>query len=170
MVHIQQRHSLDILFIEIIKVVFWFNPVIWFYKISLQEVHEFLADEAAPNRDHYARFLVSYSLAVPVTLLTNHFFNSSTLKSRIKMIYKNRNSRWSLGKYLMIVPVLLFAVLMTAAREKLTVPEEVKTTAAVNSYSETELNENIASADRINHDDLKNLILEKLKLISKVIF
>lgn len=156
MVHIQQRHSLDILLIEIIKVVFWFNPVIWFYKISLQEVHEFLADEAAPNRDHYARFLVSYSLAVPVTLLTNHFFNSSTLKSRIKMIYKNRNSRWSLGKYLMIVPVLLFAVLMTAAREKLTLPEEVKASVATSSYSETESTENIAQAIELIQTTVKN--------------
>lgn len=137
LVHIQQRHSLDILLVEIIKVAFWFNPIIWFYKISLQEVHEFLADEAAPNRDHYARFLVSYSLAVPVTLLTNHFFNSSTLKSRIKMIYKNRNSRWALGKYLMIFPVLLLAVLLTAAREKLILP--VKSKSLVHSDSETEI-------------------------------
>ncbi|WP_159468963.1 energy transducer TonB [Dyadobacter sp. 3J3] len=156
MVHIQQRHSLDILLIEIIKVVFWFNPVIWFYKVSLQEVHEFLADEAAPNRDHYARFLVSYSLAVPVTLLTNHFFNSSTLKSRIKMIYKNRNSRWSLGKYLMIVPVLLFAVLITAARKKLTLPEEVKTPATTRSYNEIEIEENIAQPTELTRTTSKS--------------
>ncbi|GLU50683.1 TonB family protein [Dyadobacter frigoris] len=149
MVHIQQRHSLDILLIEIIKVAFWFNPVIWFYKISLQEVHEFLADEAAPNRDHYARFLVSYALAVPVTLLTNHFFNSSTLKSRIKMIYKNRNSRWLLGKYLMIVPVLLFALLMTAAREKLTTSEEVQNTPVPKLNKDTEITDNSAVPESI---------------------
>ncbi|MCF0056722.1 TonB family protein [Dyadobacter sp. CY356] len=149
LVHIQQRHSLDILLIEIIKVAFWFNPVIWFYKMSLQEVHEYLADEAVPNRDHYARFLVSYALSVPVTLLTNHFFNSSTLKSRIKMIYKNRNSRWSLGKYLMIVPVLLFAVLLTAAREKLTVSEEVQNTPGSGLYKETEITDNSSVAKYI---------------------
>ncbi|MBE9466355.1 energy transducer TonB [Dyadobacter subterraneus] len=149
MVHMRQMHSLDILLIEIIKVIFWFNPVIWFYKTSLQEVHEYLADEAAPNRDYYARFLVSYSLSVPVTLLTNHFFNSSTLKSRIKMIYKNRNSRWILGKYLMIVPVLLFALLLTAAREKLTVTEEVQNLPASTLYNESEITENSAVVESI---------------------
>ncbi|SEJ17666.1 TonB family C-terminal domain-containing protein [Dyadobacter koreensis] len=118
LVHIKQWHSLDILLIEFLKILFWFNPVLWFYKNSLQEIHEFLADEDAPDRDHYARFLVSYSLSVPAASLTNHFFNSSILKTRIQMIYKNRNSRWSLGQYLMIAPVMLLAVTLTAARQE----------------------------------------------------
>lgn len=118
-VHIRQLHSLDILLIEILKVGFWFNPVLWFYKRSLQEVHEYLADEEVPNREQYARFLVSYALNAPVASLTNHFFNSSLLKSRIQMIYKNRNSQWALGKYLMIFPVIGMVVMLTAARERL---------------------------------------------------
>ncbi len=118
-VHIRQLHSLDILLIEILKVGFWFNPVLWFYKRSLQEVHEYLADEEVPNRDQYARFLVAYALNAPIASLTNHFFNSSLLKSRIQMIYKNRNSQWALGKYLMIFPVIGMVVMLTAARERL---------------------------------------------------
>lgn len=118
-VHIQQYHSLDILFIELLKIIFWFNPVLWFYKRSIQEVHEFLADDEVPNRDFYARFLVSYTLAAPVASLTNHFFNSSLLKSRIQMLYKNRNSNWTLGKYLMIIPVIGIVLMLTAARERL---------------------------------------------------
>ncbi|MCF0056723.1 TonB family protein [Dyadobacter sp. CY356] len=118
-VHIRQFHSLDILLIEILKVGFWFNPVLWFYKRSLQEVHEYLADEAVPNRDQYARFLVAYALNAPIASLTNHFFNSSLLKSRIQMIYKNRNSQWALGKYLMIFPIIGMVVMLTAARERL---------------------------------------------------
>lgn len=118
-VHIRQLHSLDILLIEILKVGFWFNPVLWFYKRSLQEVHEYLADEEIPNRDHYARFLVAYALNAPITSLTNHFFNSSLLKSRIQMIYKNRNSQWALGKYMMIFPIIGMVVMLTAARERL---------------------------------------------------
>ncbi|TDE11584.1 M56 family metallopeptidase [Dyadobacter psychrotolerans] len=118
-IHIRQWHSVDILFIELLKAAFWFNPALWFYKNSLQEVHEYLADEHAPNRDKYATFLVSYALNSPVKSLTNHFFNSSLLKSRIKMIYKNRTSRWLLGKYAMIIPVALVLISLTAAREKL---------------------------------------------------
>ncbi|MDQ6477598.1 carboxypeptidase-like regulatory domain-containing protein [Dyadobacter sp. LHD-138] len=141
MVHIRQWHSLDILLIETLKVVFWFNPVLWFYKHSMQEIHEFLADEQAPDRDHYARFLVSYSLSAPIASLTNHFFNSSMLKNRIRMIYKNRNSKWSLGKYLMIAPVVILALALTAAREKI--------------YAETENTERPNTKNTVDHKENK---------------
>lgn len=118
-VHIRQLHSLDILLAELLKIFFWFNPAIWLYKRSLQEVHEFLADEEAPNRDHYANFLVSYALSAPIASLTNHFFNSSMLKKRIVMIYKNRNSDWALGKYFLILPLIGLVVMLTGARERL---------------------------------------------------
>lgn len=118
-VHIRQMHTLDVLFIELLKVACWFNPVLWFYKRSLQEVHEFLADEEAPNREHYANFLVSYALSAPVVSLTNHFFNASMLKSRIVMIYKNRNSQWVLGKYFLVFPLIGLILMLTAARERL---------------------------------------------------
>lgn len=118
-VHIRQKHTIDILLIELLKLFFWFNPALWFYKRSLQEVHEFLADEQAPNRDQYTQFLVSYALNTPVASLTNHFFNSSLLLNRVQMIYKNRNSYWSLGKYLIIVPIISAMILLTAARERL---------------------------------------------------
>jgi len=121
-IHIKQWHSLDILLIEILKIIFWFNPVLWFYKHSIQEVHEFLADEEVPNRDRYARFLLSYALNSPVKSLTNHFFNSSLLKTRIKMIYKNRTPRWLLGKYLMTVPIVLIVMTLSAARKHLAIP------------------------------------------------
>lgn len=42
--HIQQRHSCDILFIEILKCVFWFNPILVLYKKAIELNHEFLAD------------------------------------------------------------------------------------------------------------------------------
>ena len=130
-VHIRQHHSLDVMLIEIIKTVFWFNPALWLYKKSMQEIHEYLADEQAPNKERYANFLVSYALHSPVKALTNHFFNSSLLKARIQMIYKNRTSRWLLGKYLVIIPVLVLVVSLTAAKKQILTldtaayPEEV---------------------------------------------
>jgi len=100
MVHTRQWHSADILFVEIMKVFFWFNPILLLYKRNLQEVHEFLADSKASNRENYARFLVSYALNAPVASLTNHFFKPSQIKSRIHMIYKNRSPKWLLSTYL----------------------------------------------------------------------
>ncbi|QRR01291.1 M56 family metallopeptidase [Dyadobacter sandarakinus] len=99
MVHTRQWHSVDIMMLEILKTVFWFNPVLALYKRATQEVHEFLADQQAVNREHYARFLISYALNTPVSSLSNHFFKPSQIKTRIKMIYKNRTSKWMLGTY-----------------------------------------------------------------------
>uniref|UniRef100_UPI003F71F264 carboxypeptidase-like regulatory domain-containing protein n=1 Tax=Dyadobacter sp. TaxID=1914288 RepID=UPI003F71F264 len=128
-VHIRQWHSLDILLIELIKVLFWVNPVVWFYKRSLQTLHEYLADVEATHRDSYAHFLVSYALKVPGQVLTNHFSNASLLKDRIKMIYKNRTSKWLLSKYLLILPIAVATVFLTAAREYIPQPAGDRTTA-----------------------------------------
>lgn len=103
MVHVRQWHSFDILFVEFLKILFWFNPILILYKKSIQEVHEFLADEVAPNREKYARFLVSYALNVPVSSrrLTNQFWNHSQLKSRVKMIYRGRSPKWLRASYIL---------------------------------------------------------------------
>jgi TonB family protein len=106
MVHTEQWHSVDILLLETLKIIFWFNPVLLFYKRSMQEVHEFLADSKAPNRENYATFLVSYALKAPIASLTNHFFKPSQIKERIRMIYKNRTSKWMLSSYVIALTAI----------------------------------------------------------------
>ncbi|WP_247236046.1 TonB family protein [Telluribacter sp. SYSU D00476] len=118
LVHVRQRHSLDILLVEVLRVLFWFHPVLLLYKQSLQQVHEYLADQQAPNRDHYAEFLVAYALDAPLAALTNHFFKSSLLKDRVRMLYKNRNSRWSLSTYAAVAVVVLIVALVVASCER----------------------------------------------------
>jgi TonB family protein len=117
MAHASQRHSLDILLVEILKVVFWFNPVLLLYKRSLQEIHEYLADAQAPDREYYAKFLVAYALNAPVASLTNHFFKPSQIKNRIQMIYKNRTSKWMLGTYMVVALLISSAALFVAGCE-----------------------------------------------------
>lgn len=117
--HVRQRHSWDILLVEVLRVVFWFNPVLILYKRSLQQIHEYLADrEAALPRDRYASFLMQYAFHTSVPDLTNQFFTSSFVKNRITMLYKNKNSKWALGKYLTIVPLIGLVLMLTAARER----------------------------------------------------
>ena len=135
--HVRQRHSWDVLLVEVLRVLFWFNPFLVFYKKSLQQVHEYLADRevcawnatpedastevAAPTpRDRYAAFMVSYAQNRPnadchTARLVNPFFNSSLLKDRIVMLYKNKNSRWSLGKYAAVALLVGFVSLLAAS-------------------------------------------------------
>ncbi len=166
-VHIRQHHSMDVMLIEIIKTVFWFNPVLWFYKKSMQEIHEYLADEQAPNKERYANFLVSYALHSPVKALTNHFFNRSLLKSRIQMIYKNRTSQWLLGKYLMIIPVLVIVVSLTAARRHVIAPDK-----ASNTTQEKSIQTEITSApenDVTEASKAKNDVSENINIKGKIV-
>ena len=130
LVHVRQRHSLDILLLEGLRVFFWFNPVLVFYKKSLQQVHEYLADAqaVADDREGYAEFLVSYALKAPTTLLTNQFFNSKLLKNRIAMLYKNKNSKWSLGKYAAVALLIAFTSLVVASCERDSLPSAKNST------------------------------------------
>ncbi len=118
LVHIQERHSLDLLWLELVHVFWWFNPVLIFFKRSLKEIHEFIADERATNGDRmqYAHTLVGYAFGVSPNVLTNNFFDATQLKNRIAMLTKNRSSRWVLGRYLLAVPIIIGLVVLVAAR------------------------------------------------------
>jgi TonB family protein len=120
LVHIRQWHSLDILLLEIVQLFFWINPVLILYKQAIQQVHEFLADAQAEDKHHYATFLIGYAFGVQPNTLTNGFFKPSLLKERIKMLQRRATSRWALGKYMLVLPLLLSLLAMTSAREQLT--------------------------------------------------
>lgn len=132
--HISQWHSLDILLVEILHVIFWFNPVLLLYRRSLQEVHEYLADESAENREQYARILVAQALSTDPVLLTHSFHRTRHLKTRINMLFTERNSSLSLLRYLLIVPVIAGAVLLTASRRYVTGENTISSSPAVESY------------------------------------
>ncbi len=107
--HIGQRHTADVLFLEIVQAVFWFNPVLWLYKRAVQEVHEFLADRAALTQEHlqtdYARQLVAYALNIPSAALTTPFVSKSTLKQRIVMLQKPQTHYRALLGYALVLPL-----------------------------------------------------------------
>ncbi|WP_018617829.1 M56 family metallopeptidase [Spirosoma luteum] len=125
--HIRQRHTADVLFLEVVQAFLWFNPVLWLYKRALQEVHEFLADRAAiyqttdteetvsdvSAQPAYARQLVAYALDVPLTALTTPFVSKSTLKQRIVMLQKPQTHRRALLGYALALPLAALLVMCT---------------------------------------------------------
>jgi TonB family protein len=120
--HIRQRHTLDVLFIELVRVGLWFNPVLWLYKRSIQEIHEFLADRAVletPQPD-YAHQLVAYALNVPSTALTTPFASVSTLKQRIVMLQKPQSRPWALAGYALVLPLAGLLVMCTQPDQTVT--------------------------------------------------
>ncbi len=113
--HIRQHHTADVLFLELVQAVFWFNPVVGFYKRALQEVHEFLADRSVlttPQPD-YPRQLVAYALNVSPSALITPFVSKSTLKQRIVMLQKPQTHRRGLLGYALVLPFAALLVMCT---------------------------------------------------------
>src|SRR5687767_15041203 len=50
--HIGQKHSRDIVFMELLLVVFWFNPFFLLIKREIKTIHEFLADRFAVKENN----------------------------------------------------------------------------------------------------------------------
>lgn len=109
MAHIQQKHSLDILFFELVQILCWFNPIIYFLKNDVKLVHEYLADEATTNADiekyDYAMFLIQNSCGIDNMPLANQIFNQSILKRRITMLNQPKSAGRAKLKYLLTVPL-----------------------------------------------------------------
>lgn len=110
-VHKKEFHSFDVLFFELLEIIFWFNPIIFFYKKAIQLLHEFIADEYAattlPSKTDYALLLLSQLFSVAPTHFVQPFFNKSTLKTRIKMLLKKRSNQVAVLKYGIITPAFV---------------------------------------------------------------
>lgn len=112
--HVQSYHSIDVMFINILGIVFWFNPVIHLYRNSLVQIHEFEADaRSVEGRDvnAYCSLLARVALQSNGYLLANHFTNSFTIK-RIQMIktIKKRISTWKVVASLFAALTIFIAV------------------------------------------------------------
>jgi TonB family protein len=111
LVHKNQLHSIDILLVEILKIAFWFNPILWFYKNSMVENHEFLADSNASkeNPKKYQNWLIKTFANNYSPLLVNQFFTKSLIKNRIKMLHKKPTFKSKFG-VIVALPLMLISL------------------------------------------------------------
>ncbi|MDP5045204.1 MAG: M56 family metallopeptidase, partial [Leeuwenhoekiella sp.] len=111
--HVSQKHSWDILFIEVLQVVFWFNPLLILLKKSIALNHEFLADSAAlsqnKNVENYTNLLFTYSGSSHHTALSSPI-NYSLTKKRIIMLSKTRSVKKLATRLALFVPVLALCI------------------------------------------------------------
>ncbi len=113
--HIQQRHSWDIIFMEILSVFFWLNPVFFLVKKELKTIHEFLADQFATNENtqwEYAELLLMQAFGTQHSLVNPFFHNQ--IKRRIAMITTSKTNsfialRKATGTLLTVLLCLLFS-------------------------------------------------------------
>lgn len=118
-VHARQWHSADVLLIEVIMILNWFNPVVYFYRRSIKHIHEFIADrdalKAGASKADYALLLLSQTFNAPVHHLLNPFWSSSVLKQRIVMLQKNKSKYSALIKYGFSAPLFALMLALSSA-------------------------------------------------------
>ncbi|MDI1257067.1 MAG: M56 family metallopeptidase [Flavobacterium sp.] len=124
--HVLQKHTLDVLFIETVKTIFWFNPIFAFYKKAMQLNHEFLADEkvVAVNNDvpFYQKLLLSKANFQTINLASN--LNYSLTKKRLIMMTKTTSATAALLRKITILPLLSALVFFLCTE---TVAQETQT-------------------------------------------
>ena len=117
-IHIKQKHSLDILFIEFLKAIFWFNPFFYFFKKAMVNNHEFIADESviiqSKSVKNYQELIFKEILKQQNLPLT-HQFNFNNTKKRFIMM-TSKNSKFAKAKKYLAIPV--FAILAVVFAEK----------------------------------------------------
>ncbi|WP_082577898.1 N-acetylmuramoyl-L-alanine amidase [Flavobacterium sp. Root186] len=115
--HVKQKHTLDVIFIEVLKTLFWFNPIFIFYKKAIQLNHEFLADENVIAAHHdvylYQNLLLNkFNISKPIYLTSNLNFLST--KKRLIMMTKITSKTKSLMMQSLAVFGLLTIFLILA--------------------------------------------------------
>lgn len=118
-VHARQHHTFDVLFMQILCILFWFNPMVWIYKHYIKQNLEFLADrfaiEQVKNKKQYQYLMLSQAVGAGKLSITNTFYNS-LIKKRIVMLHQNQSKKMKAFKLLLVLPVL--AVFMMAFNTK----------------------------------------------------
>ena len=113
--HIRQRHTWDLLFLEVLKVLQWFNPVIYLYAKELSCVHEYLADEqvlaqGASLRDYLE--LLYKQLCVGKFAPVGNSFRHLLTKKRILMMSQPVKRRVSAWWMLALIPIMVGLLLV----------------------------------------------------------
>lgn len=122
LVHIQEKHSWDKIFIQVNLIVGWFNPFFWLVKAELEMIHEFIADEKSiPNADvsEFANMILSVNQVNKHLPLTNPFF-FSPIKRRLQMLTKEKSLRFSYLQRVLALPVFVFLVVLLSLKSKQT--------------------------------------------------
>lgn len=159
--HIQQGHTFDVLTLEFVAIIQWFNPFYWLFRRALRENHEFLADQAVISKgtapSWYKQILVNQYVGDQIILANN--FNYSLIKTRIKMMSKIKSRKIASFKVLFGFVLAASLVAVFACEQK----ESIKTEEITTVNSLTIIADGHAlqiNGDAAGIDKLKSIITE----------
>ena len=113
-IHAKQLHSVDVLIARVHCILFWWNPIVWFYKKAMIQNLEFIADQnalaKAVDKKSYLLTLLKITTAENPVAITNHFYQS-LIKKRIVMLHTIQSKKHHSWKYFVVIPTLVFFML-----------------------------------------------------------
>ncbi len=153
--HVSQKHTFDIILIEFLQIIFWFNPIIIYLKKAIRLNHEFLADEATisqhKNIPRYQQLLLTKATSNHNSQLASNI-NYSLTKKRFLMMTTTKSNSTILFKKLLLIPIILGLVFLFANKMS---AQEGASDALVKEY--TTLAKKINSTDEYNEKAMKRL-------------
>ncbi|MDP2159130.1 MAG: energy transducer TonB [Flavobacterium sp.] len=161
-IHIKQKHSYDLLFFETLRIIFWFNPLIYLYQKYCAEVHEFIADQCVDKHQNNYEILLQEIFGTENFSFTNQFFSYSLIKKRIIML--NRKSKKSAKfKFLAVIPCIFLLLFMVSSSEIQAQEQNHLTDQELIEKIYKELKLNSANGQSIYEQIKKNMVIDKIE-------
>ena len=115
--HIRLKHSWDLLLVDSLTALQWFNPAMWMLRSDLRTIHEYEADAAVLskgiNARQYQYLLITKAASIGGYSLANGI-SHSTLKNRINMMLHKKSNPTRMLKLLALVPIVAAAIAVNA--------------------------------------------------------
>lgn len=168
LVHSSQRHSIDLLFFEILKIFMWFNPLVYVYQRRVSMLHEYISDEAvvkSSSKKEYMNQLINEVFDVQNISFVNQFFIGSFIKKRIKMLSREKSKGFNQLKYLLLVPMLMGMLIYSSCSGRTDSSKPSEETVVNGQLGEIVLSNQSTDVNKQNTDDSLDVLFTDIDKI-----
>ncbi|MEZ4858379.1 MAG: M56 family metallopeptidase [Flavobacteriaceae bacterium] len=141
--HARELHSLDIVIIELLQVIFWFNPLFYFFKKAMKLNHEFLADQSVlkkgVNTSTYQKILLAFSSNAQVPVLA-HAIHYSFIKKRFTVMKTHTSKKSVWLRTLLILPLVALTLYSFSTKKVIEKPIKNKVVYSIEKATPQEIN------------------------------
>lgn len=169
-VHVTQKHTLDLLLFELLRIIFWFNPIIYMYQNRVMLLHEFIADaEIVKHQDKgtYYQNLLSQVFETKNMSFINPFFKKSLIKKRLIMLQKSKSKQVHLLKYALLIPMVVGMLVYSSSSAQ--VPSTTLELSQF-SYKQDLQASKRSEEDKLKHQKYENFLKANAEYVGWVIF
>ncbi len=127
LVHVKEKHTLDLLLFEVLRILFWFNPLVYIYQNRIKALHEFIADSKTMNRigkEDYYLGLLNQIFKTNTMSFTNTFYKKTLIKKRIVMLQKQKSRRSMFYKFGILIPVIFGMLFYVSCNKEADIEDE----------------------------------------------